>query len=196
MLERLFSSRVRVKLLTIFMTNPLTRFYTRQLERLLEESPYAIQRELRRLEGIGLLQAEREANLRYYWVNREFPIYPELKGIILKTSGLGNTLREALSQLGTVEEAFIYGSVAEGDEDGFSDVDLMIIGKVDLLRLAETVAGIEDLIGREVNYIAYEKKELDDRVGEGDPFLTNVQSGPRITLIGSGDESGRTGAVA
>jgi len=196
MLERLFSSRVRVKLLTIFMTNPLTRFYTRQLERLLEESPYAIQRELRRLEAIGLLQAEREANLRYYWVNREFPIYPELKGIILKTSGLGNTLREALSQLGAVEEAFIYGSVAEGDEDGSSDVDLMIIGEVDLLRLSEIVSGVEDSIGRDVNYVAYQRGEFDDRLRDGDPFLTNVQSGPRITLIGSGDEPAGAGAAA
>jgi predicted nucleotidyltransferase len=195
MLERLFSSRVRVKLLTVFMTSPLGRFYTRQLERLVEESPYAIQRELRRLEGIGLLRAEREANLRYYWVNTDFPIYPELKRIILKTSGLGDTLREALAQLGTVEEAFIYGSVAEGDEDGLSDVDLMIVGEVDLLRLAQTVSEIEESIGREVNYVALEREELDERLQEGDPFVTRVQSGPRITLIGSRDESGRAGAT-
>lgn len=190
MLERLFSSRVRVKVLTIFLTNPESRFYTRELERVLNESPYAIQRELHRLEGIGLLEAERQGNIKYYWVNQGFPIYRELRGIILKTSGLGGTLREALSDLGTIEEAFIYGSVAAGDEDGSSDVDLMIVGEVDLLRLSEVVSRLEDSTGREINYTVYTSEELENKLREGDPFLENVQSGPRIVLIGSEDESG------
>jgi predicted nucleotidyltransferase len=192
MLERLFSSRVRVKLLTIFLTNPQSRFYTRQLERLLGESPYAIQRELRRLEGLGLLEAERQANIRYYWVNEHFPIFPELRGIILKTSGLGDTLREALAHLGAIEGAFIYGSVAAGDEDPWSDIDLMIVGEVDLLGLSEAVSRLEDSVGREINYTVYSSEELDSKLREGDPFLTNVQSGPKIMLIGSEDECGGT----
>lgn len=192
MLERLFSSRVRVKLLTTFLTNPQSRFYTRELERLLGESPYAIQRELRRLESIGLLEAERQANIRYYWVNELFPIYPELRGIILKTSGLGDTLREALAHLGTIKEAFIYGSVAAGDEDGSSDIDLMIVGEVDLLRLSEAISRLEDSAGREINYAVYSSEELECKLRQSDPFLTNVQSGPKIMLIGSEDECGGT----
>ena len=190
MLERLFSSRVRVKVLTIFLTNPESHFYTRELERVLGESPYALQRELRRLEGIGLLEAERQGNIRYYWVNQDFPIYHELRGIILKTSGLGGTLREALTDLGAIEEAFIYGSVAAGDEDGSSDVDMMIVGEVDLLRLSEVVSRLEDSTGREINYAVYSSDEFENKLREGDPFLENVQSGPKILLIGSEDESG------
>jgi predicted nucleotidyltransferase len=190
MLERLFSSRVRVKVLTIFLTNPESRFYTRELERVLNESPYAIQRELHRLEGIGLLEAERQGNIKYYWVNQAFPIYHELRGIILKTSGLGGTLREALSDLGTIEEAFIYGSVAAGDEDGSSDVDLMVVGEVDLLGLSEIVSRLEDSTGREINYTVYTSEELETKLREGDPFLENVQAAPRIVLVGSEDESG------
>jgi predicted nucleotidyltransferase len=190
MLERLFSSRVRVKLLTIFLTNPHSRFYTRELERLLGESPYAIQRELRRLEGIGLLEAERQANIRYYWVNERFPIYSELRGMILKTSGLGDTLKEALVPLSTIKEAFVYGSVAAGDEDGSSDIDVMIVGEVDLLRLSEVISGLEDSTGREVNYSVYSGEELERKLREGDPFLANVLSGPKIMLIGPEDERG------
>jgi predicted nucleotidyltransferase len=195
MLERLISSRVRVKLLTTFMTNPEKRFYTRQLARLLDESPYAVQRELRRLESLGLLEAERQANIKYYWTNQDFPIYPELKGIVLKTSGLGVTLKEALSQLGTIEEAFIYGSVAAGDDDGSSDIDLMIVGDVDLLELSEIVSRLEDSTGREINYTVYSGEELESKLREDDPFLTHVQSSRRILLIGSEDESGGTRAT-
>jgi len=89
MLKQLFSSRVRVKLLTIFLTNPDARFYTRELSRLLDESPYAVQRELRRLKSVGLLEVEPEANIKYYAVDKSCPIYPELKSIVLKTTGLG-----------------------------------------------------------------------------------------------------------
>lgn len=174
MLEQLFSSRVRVKLLTTFLTNPDTRFYTRELARLLEKSPYGIQRELRRLERIGLLEAQAEANLKYYSVNKDFPIYAELKSIILKTAGMGDVLRGGLDQLGTVEEAFIYGSVAAGDEDGSSDIDLMIVGEVDLMRLSSVVSQFEDTIGREINYVVYERDELDRKLREGDAFLENV----------------------
>jgi predicted nucleotidyltransferase len=188
MLEQLFSSRVRVKLLTTFLTNPDARFYTRQLERLLDGSPYAIQRELRRLEAIGLLEAQPEANIKYYAVNKDFPIYPELKNIILKTTGVGDVLHEGLAKLGTVEQAFIYGSVAAGDEDGLSDIDLMIIGKVDLIRLSSVISQLEDSIGREINYIVYERGEMERKLQEGDVFLNNVDSGPKIMLIGREDE--------
>lgn len=188
MLEQLFSSRVRVRLLTTFLTNPDARFYTRQLERLLDGSPYAIQRELRRLEAIGLLEAQPEANIKYYAVNKDFPIYPELKNIILKTTGVGDVLHEGLAKLGTVEQAFIYGSVAAGDEDSLSDIDLMIIGKVDLIRLSSVISQLEDSIGREINYIVYERGEMERKLQEGDVFLNNVDSGPKVMLIGREDE--------
>lgn len=188
MLEQLFSSRVRVRLLTTFLTNPDARFYTRQLERLLDGSPYAIQRELRRLEAIGLLEAQPEANIKYYAVNKDFPIYPELKNIILKTTGVGDVLHKGLAKVGTVEQAFIYGSVATGDEDALSDIDLMIIGKVDLIRLSSVISQLEDSIGREINYIVYERREMERKLQEGDVFLNNVDSGPKIMLIGREDE--------
>jgi len=194
MLEQLFSSRVRVRLLTTFLTNPDARFYTRQLERLLDGSPYAIQRELRRLEAIGLLEAQPEANIKYYAVNKDFAIYPELKNIILKTTGVGDVLHEGLAKLGTVEQAFIYGSVAAGDEDGLSDIDLMIIGKVDLIRLSSVISQLEDSIRREINYIVYERWEMERKLQEGDVFLNNVDSGPKIMLIGREDELRRAEA--
>ncbi len=187
MLKQLFSSTVRVKLLTTFLTSPDARFYTRELSRLLDESPYAVQRELHRLESVGLLKAQPEANIKYYTADRSCPIYPELKSIILKTTGLGDALRDGLAELGTIEQAFIYGSVAAGEEDSLSDIDLMLVGALDLLELSEVIARLEGELRREINYMALTPAELSQRIADGDPFIENVLASPTIVLIGDKD---------
>jgi predicted nucleotidyltransferase len=187
MLQALFSSKVRVKLLTHFLSHPEERFYARSLARQVEEHYNAVWQELNNLERIGLLTSERDANVKYYHLNPDFPIYEELKRIIFKTSGLGQALREALDHLGTVEWAFIYGSVAAGDEDFLSDVDLMLVGEVDLPALAEVIARLEDQLGREINYVALTRAELAQRLADSDPFIRNVLTGPKVMLIGDED---------
>lgn len=187
MLQALFSSRVRIKLLTHFFSHPEEQFYARALSRQIEEHYNAVWQELNNLEQIDLLLSEQDANVKYYHLNPGFPIYEELKRIILKTSGLGQALREALGHLGTVEWAFIYGSVAAGDEDLFSDVDLMLVGEVDLLALSAVVAHLEDQLGREINYLALTPAELAQRLADGDPFTRNVLTGSKVMLIGDED---------
>lgn len=184
MLQHLFSSKVRVALLTHFFTHPDERFYARELARWLGEHYNAAWRELRNLEAIGLLASEEHAGVKYYRLNPEFPIYEELKRIVLKTTGLGQTLREALKRLGVVDWAFIYGSVAAGDEDLLSDIDLMLVGEVDLMAPSEVIGGLEDQLGRAINYLVLSRAELVQRAAEGEPFITNVLAGPKILLIG------------
>jgi predicted nucleotidyltransferase len=184
MLQHLFSSKVRVALLTHFFTHPDEPFYARELARWLGEHYNAAWRELRNLEAIGLLASEEHAGVKYYRLNPEFPIYEELKRIVLKTTGLGQTLREAFKQLGVVEWAFIYGSVAAGDEDLLSDIDLMLVGEVDLMAPSEVIGGLEDQLGRAINYLVLSRAELVQRAAEGEPFITNVLAGPKILLIG------------
>ena len=187
MLQALFSSRVRIKLLTHFFSHPEERFYARALSRQIEEHYNAVWQELSNLEQIGLLRSEQDANVKYYRLNPDFPIYEELKRIILKTSGLGQTLREALDHLGAVEWAFIYGSVAAGEEDFLSDVDLMLVGEVELLALSEVVAHLEEQLGREINYLVLTRTELAQRLADGDPFIRNVLTSPKVMLIGEED---------
>jgi hypothetical protein len=86
-----------------------------------------------------------------------------------------------------VEWAFIYGSVATGEEDSLSDLDLMLVGEVDLLALSEAIARLEDQLGREINYQVFAQAELAQRVTEGDPFINNVLAGPKVMLIGDED---------
>ncbi len=187
MLRNLFSSNVRVALLTHFFTHPDGRFYARELARQLDEHYNAVWRELNNLETIGLLASEESANLKHYRLNPAFPIYEELKRIVLKTTGLGEVLRQELGRLGTIEQAFIYGSVAAGNEDSLSDVDLMLIGQIDLVALSEVVARVENQLARAINYLVLSPAELARRLSEDDPFITNVMSGPKIMLIGEED---------
>lgn len=187
MLQALFSSKARVKLLTHFFSHPEEQFYARHLARQMEAHYNAVWQELDNLERIGLLLSERDANVKYYRLNPDFPIYDELKRIIMKTSGLGQSLREALDDLGMVEWAFIYGSVAAGEEDALSDVDLMLVGEVELLALSAVISRLEDQLGREINYVALTRAELVQRLADRDPFINNVLAGSKMMLIGDED---------
>jgi len=183
-LQALFSSRVRIKLLTRFFSHPGEQFYARGLAREMGEHYNAVWRELNNLERVGLLINEQAANVKYFRLSPDFPIYEELKRIILKTTGLGQALREALGDLGAVEWAFVYGSVASGEEDSFSDLDLMLVGELDLLVLAEVIARLEEQVRRTINYVVLTRAELTQRLASGDPLTSNVLSGPKIMLIG------------
>ncbi len=194
MLEELFSSNVRVQLLVILLTNPDEGFYIRQLARRMGEHPYAVQRELRRLERLGLLTSHTRGRMKYYSVERDFPLYPELKRIILKTAGLGDLLRQKLQNVGSIESAFIYGSVAAGEEDVASDVDLMLVGEVDPLALAPMIAGLEERLGRSINCVVYSPEEFKERKDQRDPFLEDVLKSPIVMLVGREDELSGIGA--
>jgi len=187
MLQALFSSRVRVKLLTHFFSHPEERFYARALSRQVEEHYNAVWQELGNLERIGLLVSEKDTNIKYYRLNSHFPIHEELRRIILKTSGLGQALREALDHMAAVEWAFIYGSVAAGNEDILSDIDLMLVSEVDLMKLSDVVAHLEEQLGREINYMVLPSADLAQRAADGDPFIQNVLAGPKVMLIGDED---------
>lgn len=187
MLQKLFSSKVRVALLTYLFSRPDEQFYARELGRHLGQHYNAVWRELNNLEELGLLTSEGEAGVKYYRLNPTFPIYEELRRIILKTTGLGDVFRQEVGRLGAVEWAFVFGSVAAGDEDLQSDLDLMLIGDVNLMALSEVVARLEDRLGRAVNYVTLSKSELAQRLAENDPFMTNVMAGPKILLIGEED---------
>ncbi len=192
MLSTLITSKARLALVMLFVTHPDERFYQKQLIRDLGLSSSLVQLELRKLEGIGLLASSRESNTRYFQVNRDFPIYPELKSIIFKTVGLADFLLESLDEIGEIEVALIYGSVAKNVEDMRSDVDLLVIGDVDLDALNESVDAAERAIGREINPTAYSREEWADRVRIGQAFATDILSGPWIMLIGDEDELRRT----
>jgi len=186
-INRLFSSKIRTKLLDVFLSVPEARFYIRQLERKINEEAKNISRELQNLESLGLLVSKKQGNQKYYSVNEDFFLFPELKGIIFKTTGILGLLKEATAKLKGIETAFIYGSYAQGEETASSDVDLMIIGKPDLTELNEEVRRIEKQLNREINYMCFDREEYEERKKTKDAFITEVLSHEKVMLIGSKD---------
>jgi len=187
MLERLFTSRIRVRLLTLFLIHPAEIFYIRQIARLTGETYNNVRQELQNLADLGLIRSERRANATYYQANVEHFLFPELKRIILKTEAVGDRLREALSALGDVRVAFLYGSTAKGTEVASSDIDLMVIGEVDLDALDDAIDRIEEELDRTVNYTLFGVAEWQERVSQRQSFVTDVLTHEKVFLIG--DES-------
>lgn len=147
----------------------------------------AVQREVARLAGSGLLAVESIGRQKRYRANPEAPIYAELVGIVRKTFGLAAPLREALSPFGpAVRAAFVFGSVAKGEDTGRSDIDLLVLS--DTLAYGELMAALEpvsEALGRRVNPTLYTVEDFTARRRSGQTFLARVMAAqPRIWVIG------------
>jgi len=188
MLPALFTSKVRIELLSTFFLHQGRDFYVRELERITGEDYKNITLELRKLAGIGLLNSRKEGNLKYYSLDKEFLLYEELKSIFVKTRGAIPTLQKVLSKERDIDFAFIYGSLASGEETAKSDIDLMVIGKIALEHLLKALREPERVLARDINPSLYDFSEIRKRLKENDPFITRVLDGPIILLVGDEDE--------
>jgi predicted nucleotidyltransferase len=188
MLQKLFSSRVRVEILNTFLMNPERERYMREIARITGEDYKNVSRELRNLEEIGLLSSRNVGNLRFFGINKGFVIYEELKSIFMKTKGAAGVLGEAVSRAREIAYAFIYGSFAMGTERAESDIDVMVIGGISLEGVLALIRGPEEILSREINVSLYDLQEIQRRVKDGDPFIREVLGGSKIMLIGEEDE--------
>ncbi len=189
MLSTLITSKSRVELLTWFLTHPGERFHYLQLVGLLRSARRSIQLELQRLESAGILCSKKEANVRFYWVNQDHPLYAPLKEIVFKTTGLVDALGESLGPLvANIRVAFIYGSVAKNLEDARSDIDVMVIGDVDIDELHRAFSQTEKVIDREVNFSVFGEADFKKQLRAKKAFVTDVVGGPKIFLLGGEDD--------
>ena len=195
-LEQLLGSRLRAKLLSWLLSHPGERYFVRQLAGILGEDSTNLSRELSRLESMGILSGSREGQQKYFQADPDCPIYPELRGLVLKTAGVGEVLRGALQPLAhRILVAFLFGSIAKGREAVASDVDLFVLGDLSLGEVVEAVGPIQDQLGREVNPTVYPPVEFRDKVTRQHHFLKTVLQGPKIFLIGNPRELERLAEV-
>jgi predicted nucleotidyltransferase len=178
--------QVRRRVLGLLFGQPHRSFYANEIIRSVDAGSGAVQRELARLEGAGLVTTARIGRQKHYQANHEAPIYSELRGIVLKTSGLRDVLRDALSPFETkLRAAFVFGSIAKGSDAAGSDVDLLLIS--DELTYAELFAALEtgaSRLGRTINPTIYTSAEFVRRTRELNPFLTKVLEQPKIWIVG------------
>jgi uncharacterized protein len=184
-IEKIFGSRIRAKILGWLFTHPDESFFVRQMALILKEDPTNVSREMAKLEELGILRSKRNGNLKHFQTNQECPFFDELKGLVLKTSGVAGRILASLERLPGIEFAFIYGSYAKGEEKADSDVDLLIIGDVDMDRLDSNLEKLGKMLGREINYVFYSMKEFKDKRKAKNGFLMDVLSGKKIMMIGT-----------
>ena len=169
---------VRQGVLAATLTQPEKWWYLSELAQFLHTRPSSLQRELRSLEQSGILQQRKDGRRTYFKAETRSPIFRELRSIFQKTVGLVPTLRQALRPFeNKITCAFVYGSVARGEERATSDVDFMVIGNVGLAQLSPVLRKAEKRLGREVNVTNYSVDEFRKKVAEGDHFLATVLKG-------------------
>jgi predicted nucleotidyltransferase len=183
-------SKAQQRVLGLLFTDPARSFYTNEIVRHAAIGVGAVQRELEKLEGCGLVSGNKIGNQKHYQANAKAPIFTELRGILLKTSGLADILRAALTPLaGQIQVAFVYGSVARGVDTAHSDIDLMLIGdKLVYADVYAILAQAEQQLGRPVNPSIVSMAELQQKLADGNGFLTQVLTAPKIFLIASENE--------
>jgi predicted nucleotidyltransferase len=189
MLPQLVGSRLRAKVLGWFFTHPDERYFVRQLHGLIGEDSTNISRELARLETLGILRCQVEGRQKYYQANPESPVFQELRGLALKTTGLADVLRAALRPLADgIALAVVYGSQAAGRAKATSDVDLLVVGDLDEISLHRALSLAEKELARSVNYTYLTRREFKRRRKEKGGFLARIMAAPKLPILGDPDE--------
>lgn len=187
-LDYLFISKVRIKVIRLFFLHPDVPYHIRGVVREIGEEINAVRRELLRLEEINLLKSERKGNRLYFNLLDDFPFYNELLSMVYKTYGLGGEILRCKEELGDVKYALLTKAYTKGIKTGVQDIDLVLVGKVNLSALTAAVQRAERQTGREINYTVLKESELVLRKKRRDSFVLSILQGSKVMLIGDEDE--------
>lgn len=193
-------SGVQQRVLGLLFGQPDRSFYANEIEKLGMTGRGALERELKRMTATGLITMTVIGRQKHYQANRNSPIYHELRGITLKTFGLSDVLRLALSKYAdAIRFAFIYGSVAKGVDTATSDIDVMVVAEgLSYSDLFEALTKAEETLGRKVNPTLYSPRDFLKKIEGDNHFVTRVLNQPRIALLGIEDDirSGKSATPA
>jgi uncharacterized protein len=179
----------RGEVLALLFGNSDKSYYTRQIATMVGASVGAVAPQLKVLAGVGLLLVFKKGNLVLYQANRKSPIFEEIKALVAKTVGLFQQLQSALQPLSDrIPVAFVYGSMAKQQESTESDVDLMVVGDVQLEELLEHLVKVEKRIGRPINPTIYSTSEFCAKLASGSHFVSSVVRGEKVFILGGEDE--------
>ena len=177
--------QIRKRVLAALLMQPERAWFASDLARHLRVPKTSLQRELENLHSAGIIRRRAEGKHVYYQADRENPIFPELQGLMAKTAGLVDVIREALRPLARrIDFAFIYGSVARAEEGATSDVDLLVVGKVGLSDLVLPLRKAENTLSREVNPTVYARDEF-KRKASGESFVSALLNRERLFVVGT-----------
>lgn len=185
-------SKTRQGVLAATYGQPERRWYLSELADWLGTAPSSLQRELKSLSETGILKTVREGNRIYFQAEADSPIFNPLKELVAQTLGVIPALKEAFYQFEAQTKcAFIYGSVARGEEKSTSDVDLLVVGAVGIANLAPTLRRLEKKFKREFNATCFAPNEFREKARAGNHFLTTILKEKKIFIIGDADDLDR-----
>lgn len=182
-------TKTQARVLGVLFGRPEQTFYLTEIVRRAQVGRGSVQRELDRLVKSGLVTARSIGNQRHFQANARCPIFNELHGIVMKTSGIADALRDALNSLGNgVSHAFVFGSIAANTAKPGSDIDLMVVGDVSFTAVVHAFMNVHDQLGREVNPVVMTMDEFRRKVLNRDRFAARVWKEPKIYVKGDHDE--------
>ena len=174
LLSQILSSQVRAEIFRLLFSGDKNSIHLRDLQRQSGLSIGTIQKEIARLNELDLVTAKRDGNRLYYTANMDHPLFKEICGLVEKTSGIAESLKEVLKSIKGIDCAFIFGSVAKGEEKSHSDIDLIIIGSVGLRTLSSAFRNLTDKTQREINPHVYSVKNWKDKLKKKDHFVKSI----------------------
>lgn len=198
MVEQLFGSKTRVKLLRLFYSNPNRSFYVREITRKIEEQINSVRRELANLLNIGIITNDTSNNKVYYEVNQKYEYYAALQDIFgdakprrkpVKSTGKTDSEpvtvetdeeKSDLKALGNVEIACFLGQFTRDETSG---VDILIVGSVNPNAVSKYVTDLEQQEGKELRYTVFTMDEFTYRLQIKDRFISNVLRSKKQVLI-------------
>ncbi len=188
-LAELLSSKIRAEIFrNLFGIAPDSALYMREIERRTGFAIGTVQTELKKLQRLDIISGVKDGNRVYYRANTAHPVYPEIRALVLKTSGLADVIVDALGNEADIRVAFVFGSFARQEEKAGSDVDLMVVGDIGLRKLTGLLMDVSGKIGREINPHVFSEKEFVKRKKDQDHFLNQVLEAPKIFIIGTENE--------
>lgn len=188
MIDALFGSKTRVKLLHLFLNNPNRAFYVREITRKIDEQINSVRRELANMLSIGIIQSDSSNNRLYYEVNQSYTYYAPLRAIFADSGFAGDATAESpvvtdwakrLKPLGDVRVALLAGGLVRGSN---TEVDIVLAGNVNKTQLKRFIKQMEEEEGRQLNYTLMPYEEFYYRLSIKDRFITNIINS-KFTLL-------------
>jgi len=179
----------RQRVLAVLLLQPQSAFHLRELARLTGSHAGTLAREVDKLAQGGLLLRSEQGNQVRYQANAKHPLFGDLASLFRKTHGVVSALREVLAPLDSqIQLALVFGSTASGTASAGSDVDVLVLGDVGFMELAQAVFPLHASLGREVNTVLYTPGEFAARVRGGDAFARDVLAKPKLFVKGDANE--------
>jgi len=189
LLSSLLFSDYRRRVLGLLLLHPDRSYHVRELARLTGTSAGTLHKELTKLTQGGVLRREAVGNQVRYSADLDCPIFGELASILRKTSGMVDVLVAALSSVEKdITLAFVFGSVARGEQQSNSDVDVMLVGNLGFADAVQLLHPIQATLQREINPVVYTLEEFRRRAASDDSFIREVLSQPKLFVVGNDNE--------